>query len=61
MDLSKMLNFSLFTCGLVGIFLVMLAGLAFLKGRHKIGDKAGIAIIAIVLLGTMLALTVSNF
>lgn len=61
MDLSKILNFSLFTCGLVGLLLVMLATLAFLKGRHKIGDRAGIAVIVIVLLGAMLALTVGNF
>ncbi len=61
MDLSKMLNFSLFSCGLVGILLVMLAVLAFLKGRHKIDDRVGIAIIGLVLLGTMVALTVGNF
>jgi len=61
MDLSKTINFSLFSCGLVGILLVMMAVLAFLKARHKIGDRAGIAIIIIVLLGTMLALTVGNF
>ncbi len=61
MELSRIVNFSLFSCGLVGILLVMMAGLAFLKGRHKIGDRAGIAVIVIVLLGTMLALTVGNY
>jgi hypothetical protein len=61
MNLAKMINFSLFSCGLVGILLVILAGLAFLRGRHKLGDKAGIAIIAVILLGTMIALTVGNF
>ncbi len=61
MDFSKILNFSLFSCGLVGILLVMMAVLAFLKGRHKIGDRLGIAIIGLVLLGTMVALTVGNF
>ncbi len=61
MDLAKILNFSLFSCGLVGILLVIVAGLAFLKARHKLGEKAGIAILAILLLGTMIALTVGNF
>jgi hypothetical protein len=61
MPLSKLLNFSLFTCGLVGALMLMLAVLAYLRGRHKLGDRAGILIIAAILLGVMLALSVGNF
>lgn len=61
MNLTRILNSSLFAWALVGLLLVMMAMLAFLKGRHKIGDKVGIVIIVLVLLGAMLALTVGNF
>ncbi len=61
MDLGKILNLSLFAWGLVAFLLIGLAGLAFLKGRHKIGDKAGIVVIAVVLLGVLIALTAGNF
>ncbi len=61
MDFYQILNTSLFAWALVGILMLMLAVLAFLKGRHKISDKAGIGIIVFVLLGTMIALTLGNF
>jgi len=61
MDFFKIINFSLFSCGLVGILMVMLAVLAFLKGRHKLGDRWGVLIIVVVLLGTMIVLSVGQF
>jgi len=61
MNLFKILNFGLLSCGLVGILMLGLAVLAFLKGRHKLNDKAGILIIAAVLIGTMLALSVGQY
>ena len=61
MSLSKIISFSLLSCGLVGVLMVMMAVLAFLKGHHKIGDRTGILIIVLVLLGTMIAFSVGEF
>jgi hypothetical protein len=61
MDLSKILDFSWLSCGLVAGLMLMLAVLAFLKGRHKLNDKVGILIIVAVLIGTMIALSVGDF
>jgi hypothetical protein len=61
MDFAKILNFALLSCGLVGILMLMMTVLAFLKGRHKIGNRTGVLIIVFVLLGTMIALSVGDF
>ena len=61
MNLARIVNFSALSCGLVGILMVMMATLAYLKGQHKIGNRMGIAIIVLVLLGIMVALSVSEF
>jgi hypothetical protein len=41
--------------------MAMLAVLGYLKGHHKLSNKAGIWIIALILLGTVLVLAVNNF
>ncbi len=61
MDLARIVYFSGFSCGLVGILMALLAILAFLKGRHKLGERTGVLIIVSVLLGAMIALSVGQF
>ncbi len=46
---------------LVGTLMIILTVLAFLKGRHKLGERTAVLIIVAVLLGTMIALAVGQF
>ena len=61
MNLLGTINYALVSCGLVGVLMVMMAGLATLKSHHKISNRTGILIIVVVLLGTMIALSVGEF
>jgi hypothetical protein len=58
MNLVKLIHSPLLTCGLVGGLMLMVAGLAFLRGRRMIKERTGIVIIVVVLLLALLALTV---
>jgi hypothetical protein len=60
MDLGKLLNASLLICGLVGILMLFVATLAFLKNRQMVKERAGIFIIAAVLLLVLVALSVGG-
>lgn len=60
MDLGKLINFPLLSCGLVGICMIMMAVLAFMKSRHKITNRTGIIIIVVALLLVMIALSVAE-
>ena len=60
MNLSSWLNTALGACGLVGLLMVIMAGLAFLRKRGKISEKAGIFIIMLVLLLVLIALSVGE-
>ena len=61
MDLGKIINFSLLSCGLVGVLMWIVAMLAFLRNRQKISDRTGILIIMLVLMLVLIALSVSEF
>jgi hypothetical protein len=58
MLISTLINVSLFSCGLVGLLMLALTLLAFLKGRQKLGEKTGILIIVFVLLAVLIALSI---
>jgi hypothetical protein len=58
---TNWLNFGVFSCGLLGILMLMLAVLAFLRGRHKITNMAGVLIIIAVLLGVTIALSIPQY
>jgi hypothetical protein len=59
-DLYKFLNSSLFACGLVGLLMLFVATLAFLRNRQMVKERAGIFIIAAVLLLVLVALSVNG-
>jgi hypothetical protein len=61
MDLGKIINFSLLSCGLVGVLMGIVAALAFLRNRQKISNRTGIFIIVLVLMLALIALSVSEF
>jgi hypothetical protein len=61
MDLGKIINFSLLSCGLVGVLMGIVAMLAFLRNRQKISNRTGILIIVLVLMLALIALSVSEF
>jgi hypothetical protein len=52
------LNSALLAWGLVGLLMVMLAVLAFLRNRSLVKERLGILIIVAVLLVALIALTV---
>jgi hypothetical protein len=58
MDIEKTLHSSLFTCGLVGVLMSLVALLAILRNRRMIKERTGIAIIVVVLMLALLVLTV---
>jgi hypothetical protein len=59
MDLMKILNSSVIAWALAGLLMLMLAMLAFLRNRQLVKERAGIFIIAVILLLVLLALTVN--
>jgi nucleoside permease NupC len=59
MDVAKLIHSSLFTCGLVGVLMMLVAALAFLRNRRMIKERTGIIVIVVVLLLVLLALTVT--
>ena len=59
MDFARLIHSSLFTCGLVGVLMGMVALLAFLRNRRMIKEHTGIIIIVGVLLLALLAITVN--
>ena len=61
MNLDNIIHFSLFSCGLVGVLMVIMAALAFLRNRQMISNRAGILIIVLVLSFVLVALSVSEF
>jgi nucleoside permease NupC len=61
MNLGNFINFSLLSCGLVGVLMVVVAALAFLRNRRKISNRTGIIIIVLVLMLALIALSVSEF
>ncbi len=58
---TNWLKFAVFSCGLVGALMLVLAVLAFLRGRHKITNMAGILVIITVLLGVTIALSIPQY
>lgn len=60
MDLGKLINFSLLSCGLVGVLMLVVAMLTFLRNRQKINNRTGILIIVLVLLLALIALSVAE-
>jgi hypothetical protein len=60
MDLGKLINFSLLSCGLVGVLMLVVAMLTFLRNRQKISNRTGILIIVLVLLLALIALSVAE-
>jgi len=60
MDLGKLINFSLLSCGLVGVLMLIVATLTFLRNRRKISNRTGILIIVLVLLLALIALSVAE-
>jgi hypothetical protein len=59
-DFSKLINFSLLSCGLVGVLMLVVAVLALLRNRQKISNRTGILIIVLVLLLALIALSVAE-
>ncbi len=59
MNLVKLLHSPLFTCGLVGVLMLVVAGLALLRNRRIINEWTGIVIIVVVLLLALLAVAVN--
>jgi hypothetical protein len=55
----SILNSALFAWGLLGLLMVMVAVLAFLRKRQIVKDRLAILIIAAVLLMALIALTVN--
>jgi hypothetical protein len=59
-DFGKLINFSLLSCGLVGVLMLVVAVQAFLRNRQKISNRTGILIIVLVLLLALIALSVAE-
>jgi Ca2+/Na+ antiporter len=59
MGLGNILHSSLFTCGLVGILMGIVALLAVFRNRRMIKERTGVIIIVVVLLLALLALAVN--
>ena len=57
MNLVETLHSHLFTCILVGVSMVIVAALPFLRNRRVIKERTGIIIIVTVLFLALLALT----
>jgi hypothetical protein len=59
MNIEKTIHSSLFTCGLVGVLMSLVALLAILWNRRIIKERTGIAIIVVVLMLALLVLAVN--
>jgi hypothetical protein len=59
-DFDKLVNFSLLSCGLVGVLMLAVAVLTFLRNRQKISNRTGTLIIVLVLLLALIALSVAE-
>jgi hypothetical protein len=59
MNIEKTIHSSLFTCGLVGVLMSLVALLAILRNRRIIKERTGIAIIVVVLMLALLVLAVN--
>jgi hypothetical protein len=59
-DFDKLINFSLLSCGLVGVLMLAVAVLTFLRNRQEISNRTGTLIIVLVLLLALIALSVAE-
>lgn len=60
MDLGKFLNSAFTAWGLLGLLMLIVAGMAFLKNRQMVKERAAIFVIAAVLLLALIALSVNG-
>ncbi len=60
MTLGTILNSAFFAWGLAGLLMLILAGLAFLRKRQMVGERAAIFVIVLVMVLALLALTLNT-